>query len=212
MPIQKLIKGFKDFRQHNDKLHVVCFDELSKGQSPQFMVVTCCDSRIDLGALFGTGFGDLFVVRNVANIIPPYELDDKHHGTSAALEAGVKYFNVEHIILMGHSGCGGIRVLGEEEKESTDFLMNWMDQIKNLIQKVKEKFPEISPRDGDYFSCLEKENVKAGLSRLSEYPWIQDRVSAGTLTLHGWYFDIKAGEILGVTVDGAFKPVEEIYG
>ena len=182
---KKIREGYEKFREkyvHGDQS---IMQSLSKyGQNPQTMVVACCDSRVDPALLLQCDPGDLFVVRNVANIVPPYEKDEAHHGTSAALEFGVRFLKVKQLILLGHSQCGGIQALlsGESEQQN-DFINNWVSLIKT---------PDTKTHDCDAYA-------KVALNRSYEncltFPWIASAIENDALTIHRWYFDIQAGKI-----------------
>src|SRR5437870_1994102 len=127
----KILKGYQVFRSKYAHGDTSVMQYLShNGQQPQIMVVACCDSRVDPALLLQCDPGDLFVIRNVANIIPPYEKDEAHHGTSAALEFGICFLNVKHLILLGHSQCGGIQMLLDNQSIKNDFITNWVSLIK----------------------------------------------------------------------------------
>ena len=128
----QILQGYQVFRKKYALGDRSVMQYLSNnGQQPQVMVIACCDSRVDPALILQCDPGDLFVVRNVANIIPPYEKDDAHHGTSAALEFGVCFLKVKHIILLGHSQCGGIQALLTEKETNNDFITNWVSLIKS---------------------------------------------------------------------------------
>lgn len=159
----------------------------TNGQNPSILIVSCCDSRVDPALLFQCDPGDLFVVRNIANIIPPYEEDSLHHGISAALEYGINSLNIKHLIILGHSQCGGIKAwldLKSGKTTSTPFVDKWVSII-NIPH-----FEELSP---DVCSILALHN---SYSNCLTFPWIYDKVMQGVLIIHLWYFDIKTGEIL----------------
>src|SRR5579872_861659 len=138
----KILNGYRAFREKYALGDQSIMQYLSNyGQQPQIMVVACCDSRVDPALILQCDPGDLFVVRNVANIIPPYEMDIAHHGTSAALEFGVRVLNVNHLILLGHSQCGGIQaLLNSHESNKNDFITNWVSLIKT---------PQLDLQDAD---------------------------------------------------------------
>ncbi len=154
------------------------------GQQPKIMVVACCDSRVDPALILQCDPGDLFVVRNVANIVPPYEKDDAHHGTSAALEFGIRFLNINHLILLGHSQCGGIQsLLNEESIRHNDFIMNWVSVIK--------AHQECDHGTDDYAKLALHKSHENCLS----FPWIADKVTEEKLTIHLWFFDIQSGQL-----------------
>ena len=182
----KLTEGYQQFRDKYATGDNSVMRFLSQnGQQPQAMVVSCCDSRVDPALILQCDPGDLFVVRNVANIVPPYEKDDSHHGTSAALEFGICFLKVKHLILLGHSQCGGIQaLLSEEALSQDDFISNWV----SLIKKGKK-----SPQDVDEFAQYA---LNDSYRNCLSFPWIKQRVENGTLAVHLWFFDIKKGELL----------------
>src|SRR5438876_7497740 len=125
--LTKMLKGYQAFRKkyaHGNKSIMKYLSHY--GQQPHTMVVSCCDSRVDPALILQCDPGDLFVVRNVANIIPPYEKDENHHGTSAALEFGIRFLKIKHLILLGHSQCGGIQALLNSHSNKNDFVTNWV--------------------------------------------------------------------------------------
>lgn len=178
---EKLIQGYKTFRkQYADGDHSA-MAELASGQHPETMVIACSDSRVDPALLLQCDPGDIFTVRNVANIVPPYEADEKHHGTSAALEFGICYLNVKSLIILGHSQCGGIEALLQPEQlEQNDFIGRWVSVIKPT-----EKTP----------SSLSKAALLQSYENCLTFPWIKERLENKTLGIHLWFFDIKSGEI-----------------
>ncbi len=167
---------------------------VEKGQSPKIMMIACSDSRVDPGIILNCEPGEVFVVRNVANLVPPCENDTKHHGTSAALEFAVCFLEVEHIIVLGHTHCGGIRALlaGEAKPSSTHgFIASWMDIARSAKTKaIAEKTSglEREKRCGEY-------SLMASIDNLHTFPWIKERVEAGNLNLHAWHFDLETGMI-----------------
>lgn len=182
--MKKLLQGYSGFRKRYATGDESVMHSLSlHGQQPDTMVVACCDSRVDPSLILQCNPGDLFVVRNVANIVPPYERDEKHHGTSAALEFGVCYLNVRNLIILGHSQCGGINaLLHKDYLKQNDFISNWVSLID--IDSKKESDEAFAQRalSYSYDNCL-------------TFPWIKERVNDGTLKIHRWFFNIQAGEI-----------------
>jgi carbonic anhydrase len=173
------------------------FEELAAaGQRPEVMVVSCCDSRVDPETIFSAMPGELFVMRNVANLVPPYETTGKFHGVSAALEFATLNLRVKHIVVMGHSACGGVRAsLEQESARQTDaqFISNWMsmlDEARERVLKVGERRPPAELR-----GALEQEGVKTSIANLRTFPFIQQLEARGRITLHGAYFDIANGTL-----------------
>src|SRR5436190_1628894 len=178
--INKLLQGYQSFRKKYASGDNSVMQFLSDyGQKPQVMVISCCDSRVDPALIMQCDPGDLFVVRNVANIIPPYEKDEAHHGTSAALEFGICFLKVQHLILLGHSQCGGIQALldSETKSESNDFIMNWVSLVKNAHP----------PHHVDEYAKLA---LNHSLQNCMTFPWIRQLVGEGKLQIHLWFFDV----------------------
>lgn len=185
--------GYKNFRiQYLDDSSEFK-NALSRKQDPKALVISCSDSRLDPAILFGSKPGELFVVRNIANLVPPFEGDSKHHGTSAALEFGVLGLKVEHIIILGHSFCGGIRALMEasERESSSNFIETWMDIAELAKKKVLKEHSNCS-FDQQTHLC-EKGSLICSLKNLDTFPWIKEGVDKKELSLHAWYFDLNSG-------------------
>jgi carbonic anhydrase len=181
----KILHGYESFRKKYTLGDESIMNYLSNnGQNPQIMVVACCDSRVDPALILQCDPGDLFVVRNVANIIPPFEKDNYHHGTSAALEFGVRFLNVEHIIVLGHSQCGGIMALLKNNKKEDDFITNWVSIIRNEEDYISQNPDECA-----------KNSLKRSYANCLSFPWIKEKVDKGQLMIHLWFFDIKTGQI-----------------
>ena len=205
--IAKFISGFKRFQESYFRADNALYDRLSKGQTPKTLVIGCCDSRVDPAILTGSAPGDLFVIRNVGNLVPPYEPDSRRHGVSAALEFGVTSLGVEHVIVLGHSNCGGIAALMHPHGvEDGEFIAKWVGIAASAKNKILEELPNSSP-EAQQKAC-EEAAVLVSLENLLSFPWIERRVAAGRLTLHGWYFDIEHVELLSyVPQTTSFEPL-----
>jgi carbonic anhydrase len=181
----KMLQGYKAFREKYASGDQSVMQHLShNGQQPQIMVVACCDSRVDPALILQCDPGDLFVVRNVANIVPPYEKDEAHHGTSAALEFGIRFLKIKHLVLLGHSQCGGIQaLLNNETAHQNDFITNWVSLIKT--QHTKTTNPD------DYAKLALNKSYENCLT----FPWINEAIDKKNLIIHLWFFDIGMGEI-----------------
>ncbi len=192
-----LIEGFQRFREqhfeHNDSLYQQLVKE---GQTPKTLVVACCDSRVDPALVFDCDPGDLFVIRNVANLVPPLEGHSGHHGTTAAIEYGVSTLGVEHIIVLGHAHCGGINALVQPGGVGTSgsYIGDWMQLVESARAEVMAAIPD-APLAEQERAC-EQRAILVSLKNLMTFPWICERVEQGVLNLHGWYFDIKYGQLL----------------
>jgi carbonic anhydrase len=207
--IATFLAGFERFQEKYFAEDDSVFSRLRQGQSPRALVISCCDSRADPGMLMGAGPGDIFVVRNVANLVPPYRNGAEMPGIRADIEFAVKSLNVEQIIILGHSGCGGIRALMDGEgvtAHNFEFIGTWVSIAKPVRERVMQ---ELAGESGAVQTkACEQGAIALSLGNLMSFPWIRERVEAGLLTLHGWYFDIDAGDLLGYSAEtGAFAPL-----
>ena len=193
--IDILTEGYKKFKMEHFEESNLYHDLVYYGQQPRALVVACCDSRVDPAIVTNCKPGELFVVRNVANLVPPYDNDPKHHGTSAALEFGVTNLNVSDIIVFGHSHCGGIRALMEQSEHpiTQSFINAWMNIASTAKQQVLHQHPHES-LDTQCHHC-EKQSLLISLQNLKTFPWIAERVTTHRLSLHAWYFNLKTGMI-----------------
>lgn len=192
--MDELLNGYRRFRETYWEEHKNLFEDLAVGgQRPRAMVIACCDSRAAPEVIFNCRPGEIFVVRNVANLVPPYAPNSDYHGTSAALEFAVNRLNVEHIVVMGHSSCGGVHALIHGAAEQpTDFIETWMS-----IATAARTRALAAAGDDPVLACriCERENVHESLKNLMTFPWIAARVAAGSLQLHGMVFDLEAATI-----------------
>ena len=194
--IEKLIDGFKSFRKHYYEDNPDLYKELcDKGQSPKILVIACCDSRVHPAMVMNTDPGDIFVIRNVANVVPPCGDDGKPHGTSAALEFAVKHLQIKRIIVMGHSFCGGVKSLveGKHHDQAYGFIDPWMSIVEPARDKVLKTLGNESFED--QCRACEREVISISMQNLMTFPWVKERVEKGELSLHGWYFDIEEGNL-----------------
>jgi carbonic anhydrase len=204
--MDSLIEGYRRFRATGWQEHRRLFKDLAaRGQSPRALVITCSDSRLDPQLIFNTAPGEIFVVRNVAALVPPYERDSAYHGTSAALEFAVRVLKVENVVVMGHAQCGGIGALLRGAGDGgADFIRHWMD----IAAPARERALMMTGGDVETAQTLcEHEAVKVSLEHLMTFPWVRERVEDGSLRLHGFYFGIDSGELLRLEKDGRFRPV-----
>ena len=195
--IASFLAGFERFQEQYFGGDESVYARLRQGQSPRALVISCCDSRADPGMLMGAGPGDIFVVRNVANLVPPYRNGAEMPGIRADIEFAVKSLNVERIIILGHSGCGGIAALMQGEgtvASNFEFIGAWVSIASAAREQVLRELASESP--AVQARACEKAAISLSLRNLLTFPWIRERVQAGSLTLHGWYFDIDAGELL----------------
>lgn len=193
--IENLIQGYQKFRKQYFSDSNSAFEDLVRwGQRPKILIIACSDSRVDPALVLNCQPGDLFVIRNVANLVPPYEDDQSYHGTSAALEFGVSGLGIRHIILFGHTQCGGIQALLESSdkqlKEKT-FISKWMELARPAHEAIL-KFHEDKSLEDKTTLCGQYSLVNS-LKNLETFPWIAERVHEGLLSLHAWNFNLSRG-------------------
>ena len=208
--IAKLIAGFRRFQNNYFSGDNELFSKLKNRQRPKTLVIGCCDSRVDPSIITDSSPGDLFVIRNVANLVPPYEPDAGYHGVSAALEYAVCQLKVEHVIVLGHSQCGGIDSLmnAVEDQGAGEFIGRWVGLAAparaKVMEELHDKSPELQAR------ACEQASILLSLVNLLTFPWVLQRVQTGELFLHGWYFDIQSGELLRYNPEGeSYEPLVE---
>lgn len=205
--IAKLLAGFRRFQKNYFRGDTELFDQLKEGQQPITLVIACSDSRVDPALLLDCAPGDLFVVRNVANLVPPYEPDAGYHGVSAALEYAVCSLKVPHIIVLGHSQCGGIESLMQASGDGAgEFLGRWVNIAApardEVLESLASKPPEVRHR------ACEQAAILLSLDNLLTFPWVRQRAEQGDLLLHGWYFDLLRGELSSYEAEsGEFQPL-----
>jgi carbonic anhydrase len=196
--LDRLIAGYRRFRAGHWLDHHGRYESLSEAQAPATCVISCCDSRVDPVAIFDASPGDLFVIRNVANLVPPYSTDDGLHGTSTAIEFAVRNLKVETILVLGHARCGGVRAaLDPQSAADAVFLKQWI----SLLNEAKLRAGDDDP-DG-----LEHASIKVSLERLMTFPFVADAVKAGKLKLAGARFSIFDGRLELMDSNGGFADV-----
>lgn len=192
---QQLINGYRAFSTQRLPQEQTRYRELSeRGQAPQTMVIGCCDSRVSPEVIFDAGPGELFVVRNVANLVPVYAPDGAAHGVSAALEFAVQVLRVQHIVVLGHAQCGGVKAYVQENEPLSpgDFIGKWMEMIAPAAR-------EVGPRGAlsmeDFITRVEQASVVKSLDNLMTFPCVNILVGRGKIQLHGAYFGVAQGEL-----------------
>ncbi len=200
-----LIKGYRRFRAGTWQAERSRFEELSRlGQRPRVLVIACSDSRTDPQMVFNAAPGELFVVRNVANLAPPYGPDDQPHGVSSAIEFGVRALRVREIVVMGHAMCGGIQaLLNGAPAEVSDFVGQWV----RIAEPARLRAIAAPPEQRQH--VCEHEAVRLSLTNLMTFPWIKSAVDAGNVRLHGCYFDIRSGVLERLDADGVFRAISD---
>ena len=203
----ELLSGYQRFRREGWSRERDRWAELKEGQSPAVMVIACSDSRVDPAQIFDTSPGEIFVVRNVANLVPPFELGGGRHGVSAALEFAVTQIEVGEVVVMGHGSCGGVaaamsqRFRGAAPGEG-GFIDHWMDLLDEARERIVAEFGEGPAAVRE----LELETVRVSLANLRTFPCIPEREAAGTLRLRGAYFAIADGVLYLMDDEGQFAP------
>jgi carbonic anhydrase len=193
--VTNLITGFTDFQKQYFGASPELAERLRCGQNPQALLIGCCDSRVDPALLTACNPGDLFVLRNIANLVPPYIKNDDYHGVSSTIEYAVCHLEVSDIIVMGHSNCGGIGALLESARKEPvgEFIGNWVNIAAAARDKVLQEMPDASPEE--QARACEKEAILVSLRNLLTFPWVKERVASGRLSLHGWYYNIASGQL-----------------
>lgn len=205
-----LIAGYKRFREVAWPERKQTFERLAaRGQKPETLIIGCSDSRVDPQMIFDAGPGEMFIVRNVANLVPPYQPDENHHGTSAAIEFAVRVLKVKHVVVLGHAQCGGVHALLEGAPPGAeDFVANWMTIAEPARRKAMAQ--NLSPAERQRF--CEHCCVQLSLENLGSFPFVAERVAEGSLRLHGAYFGVATGKLEIMAEDGTFSPLPAAPG
>ncbi|MBN9584004.1 MAG: carbonate dehydratase [Afipia sp. 62-7] len=206
---ERLLEGYQSFVTERLPTEQSRYRELSqKGQSPEIMVVGCCDSRVSPEVIFDAGPGELFVVRNVANLVPVYEPDGRGHGVSAALEYAVQVLKIKHLVVLGHAQCGGIRAFVDKSAPLTpgDFIGKWMSMFVKPGEVVEQRDHETMQQ---FVTRIEKAAVLRSLENLMTFPFVKKDVDDGALKLHGAYFGVAEGSLS--IVDRATNEFARVY-
>ncbi len=203
-----LVDGYHRFKSSDWKKQRSRWAELADGQSPKVMVIACSDSRVDPATIFDTSPGEMFVVRNVANLVPPFETGGGRHGVSAALEFAVTQLEVPEIVVMGHGGCGGCRAALDQSFKNArlgegGFISNWID----LLDEAREEVVHVHGHGDGAYRAMEFAAVKVSLSNLRSFSCVRERERDGRIKLHGAYFAIDDGNLYVLDeAEGSFAP------
>ncbi len=204
-------RGYHRFRDYGWLQHRERWDELSKGQSPKVMVIACSDSRVDPAAIFDASPGEMFVVRNVANLVPPFEAGGGRHGVSAALEFAVTQLEVEEIVVIGHGYCGGCKAALQQSFSGAapgegGFISGWISMLDEAREEVVAKHPDTESEEA--LIAMEKAGVRTSIRNLRTFSCVREREADGRLAVHGAFFGIEDG-VLSVLDEstGMFWPV-----
>jgi carbonic anhydrase len=219
--LNKLFDGIKSFQQRAyDQRMFNMQDLVEEGQHPKVLLISCSDSRVDPAILTNAAPGELFVLRNVANLVPTYALESKYDGARSAIEYAVRDLKVEHIVILGHAHCGGIKALLKSlsgQNIPRDFIGDWVSIARDGCERyVLDQLGDINkPLSEDTLENLhnhqhlvERASIRGSLDNLLTYPWIKDRIDAGNLQLHGWWFDLETGDLWATDANNSvFLPV-----
>lgn len=204
--LRKLVDGYQRFKaNYFGESSRRLYAELAQGQHPDVLVIACSDSRVDPAIVMDCKPGDLFVVRNVASLVPPYEKGGMHHGVSAALEYAVSILQVSNIVVLGHRQCGGIQALlsGMPDGLEGEFIKPWVDMAKGAVDRACAEHHADGDRER---AChCEQAGIMVSLENLRTFPFVQAQLAAKKLRLHGWYFDIETGEMM------AYDPARQAF-
>jgi len=200
-PMDPLLEGYRRFRSEIWPAERARYEALAHwGQSPESMVVACSDSRVDPQMIFGAVAGEMFVLRNIAGLVPPYQPDAGYHGASAAIEFGVRVLKVSRLVVLGHAQCGGVRAMAlGAPPEARDFVASWVEIARPALSAGRGGAGRLDE--------VEAAVVRLSLANLMTFPWVAEAVNEGRLALHGFRFDIHTGVLLRVEADGE-RPVE----
>jgi carbonic anhydrase len=194
---ESLTDRYRRFRHRHFVPNADHYEELAThGQNPETMIISCSDSRVDPETIFSAMPGELFIVRNVANLVPPYEVSGKYHGVSAAMEFAVLNLRVKHMIVMRHSGCGGIKAALDQSaaiQTEAHFITRWMSMLDDVRLSVLASHQNDTTQARQ--AALEKEAIKQSIANLRTFPFVKEQEDKGRLALHGTHFDIKTGTL-----------------
>lgn len=210
--VSKFLSGIANFQQEHFGENAELAQRLMSGQKPQALLIGCCDSRVDPALLTDSAPGDLFILRNIANLVPPYTKSDDYHGVSSSLEYAVCFLEVSDIIILGHSNCGGIAALidSAEGKETGEFVGKWVSIAASARDKVLTEMKQES--EEKQARACEKEAILVSLKNLMTFPWVKERVAKGQLSLHGWYYNMGTGQLRYYNqLTGEFEILVERY-
>lgn len=207
--LTKLIEGYARFRTNDWVQERERWSELSEGQSPQVMILSCSDSRVDPGQIFDVSPGEIFVVRNIAALAPPFETTPGYHGVSAALEFAVTQLNVGEILVLGHGMCGGCAAaltgqFDDAPHGGGHFIANWVGMLDEARERVRARHDDA---DASALQDMEREAIKVSIGNLRTFPWIAEREADGRLKIHGGHFSIADGQLtIWDEAEDTFRP------
>lgn len=186
--LEKIKNGYANFRKKYLNEDTKIAKLMEEEQSPETMIISCCDSRVDPSIIFACSPGELFILRNIANIVPPYEKNEGLHGTSAALEFAIKFLKVKHIILLGHTNCGGIKAAINDNFPGTDFIGPW-------VKIAKEALNGCNKNNSNYLEECVKKSLQKSYENCYTFPFINELIEKDELKIHKWFFDLETGTV-----------------
>jgi len=208
--VDKLVQGYCSYRDNSyESSRPLIEDLVERGQRPEVAVIACSDSRVDPAILFQADPGDLFVVRNVANLVPPMEEEGTYHGTSAALEFAVLGLGVKHLVVLGHAHCGGIKLMMDAQPGTSSFkyVSPWVSMLAAAHRRVLATMGQADEKER--IRACEQNAVLVSLENLTTFSWVRERVESGELQLHGWYVDIAVPQLSAYDWEsGKFNPFD----
>lgn len=207
----RLTEGYAAFAEGRLPREQDRFEQMAaNGQKPEIMIIGCCDSRVSPEVIFDAGPGEMFVLRNVANLMPPYEPDGRNHSASAALEFAVQALKVKHIVILGHARCGGVRAFADDASTPLspgDFIGKWMNNLNHAVARTGGRRAN-EPLD-DYAERLALASIDQSIANLLTFPCVRILHERGKLQLHGAYFGVATGQLLIRDANGNFCPAVE---
>ena len=207
--VSELVSGYQTFLREQYPREAEIYKSLAEGgQSPRTMIVACCDSRVDPSRIFSAKPGELFIVRNVANLVPPFEPLGEYHGTSAAIEFAVTALEVKNILILGHARCGGVHgfIRGQVQPQATSFIGKWISLLKPAWGEVVQNGGRMD--EAERQRALELTSIRFSLDNLGTFPFVKERLERGDISLHGGFFDIATGGLQAMDPQtGEFEPV-----
>jgi len=210
--VSKFLAGIANFQQQHFGENSELANTLLSGQKPQALLIGCCDSRVDPALLTDSSPGDLFILRNIANLVPPYSKSDDYHGVSSSIEYAVCFLEVTDIIILGHSNCGGIGALmdAKDGKETGEFIGKWVSIAATARDKVLAAM-QTESKEKQARAC-EKEAILVSMKNLMTFPWVSQRIAKGQLSVHGWYYNMGTGQLKYYNqLSGEFEVLVERY-
>lgn len=192
--VSELVSGYQTFLREQYPREAEIYRSLAdKGQAPSTLIIACCDSRVDPSRIFSAKPGELFIVRNVANLVPPFEPMGEYHGTSAAIEFAVTALEVRNILVLGHARCGGVQgfIRGQVQPQATSFIGKWISLLKPAWGEVVQTGGRMDEVERQ--RALELTSIRFSIDNLGTFPFVKERLDAGKISLHGGFFDIATG-------------------